>query len=61
MERRAVKIENNVVTNVLIIDDDTPKDLYDVELEEGSNVSIGWKYDGSEFTEPKQPKQKPTE
>ena len=61
MERRAVKIEKGKVTNVLVIDDKTPKELFDVELEQDSPVGIGWKYDGSEFIAPKVKLQKPTE
>lgn len=61
MERKAAKIEKNIVTNVLVIDDDTPKDLYDVELDADSTVGIGWKYLGGEFKQPKQPKPKSTE
>lgn len=58
-ERRAVKIEKGVVTNVILIDDDTPKELYDIELESGSNVGIGWKHISSEFVAPKQAKPTP--
>lgn len=52
MERRAAKIENGVVTNVILIDDDTPKDLYDIELEVNSLVSVGFKYNDGEFIAP---------
>ena len=61
MERKAAIIEKHVVTNIIVIDDDTPKDLYSVELEADSEVSIGWKYDGIKFTAPKQPKPVNTE
>lgn len=52
-ERKAVKLEKNKVTNVMVIDDNTPKELYDVEIDADSNVAIGWKYSGGEFIEPK--------
>lgn len=53
MERKAAIIKRNVVTNVILIDDDTPKDLYDVELEADSIVSVGFKYKDGKFTAPK--------
>ena len=48
-ERRAVKIEKGVVTNVIVIDDDTPKELYDVKIKSNTAVSIGWKYENGIF------------
>lgn len=56
MERRAAIIKKNVVTNVILIDDDTPKDLYDVELEADSTVSVGFSYKNGKFTAPEQPR-----
>lgn len=56
MEQRAAKIENGIVTNILIIDSSTPKELYDVKLKKENEVSIGWKYEDGRFIEPEQPK-----
>lgn len=57
MERKAAIIKKDIVTNIIAIDDDTPKELYDVELEADSPVNIGYKYLGGEFIAPKEPKQ----
>lgn len=56
MEQRAVKIQDGIVTNVLVIDDNTPKDFYDMKLEDGANVGVGWKFEDGEFIQPEQPK-----
>lgn len=49
---KAVKIEDGIVKNVLVIDDSTPKELFDVEIEDESTVDIGWKYEDGEFIAP---------
>lgn len=59
MEKTAAKIEKGKVTNVIVVDSKTPKELYDVELEAGSEVAIGWAYKDGEFIAPK--REKPTD
>lgn len=53
-EKRAVKIEDGVVTNVIVIDDNTPKSLYDVKLKSDEEASVGWKYEDEKFIAPPQ-------
>lgn len=53
MERRAAKIEKGKVVNILVIDDNTPREFYDVELGEDEVVEIGWKHKAGKFIAPK--------
>lgn len=48
---RAV-VENGLVVNTVIASED---DAYTIAIPEGSNVGIGWFYDGTTFSAPSQP------
>ncbi|MCI1046954.1 tail fiber assembly protein [Caballeronia zhejiangensis] len=51
MSKRAAHIADGVVTNIIVVDDDYDNsDPTVVALPDGSQVSFGWLYDGSNFT-----------
>lgn len=52
--RRAVILKDKVVENIIVIDDDTPKELYDVEIEDDVFVNIGYEYKRGKFVAPKE-------
>lgn len=61
MDRKAAIIKDGIVENVIVIDDNTPSSIYDVELEAGSNVGPGWRYEKKKFIEPEQAEEDTTE
>lgn len=52
-ELRAVVVDDDVVTNVIIVYE-VPEDMGDrvIVIPDDSLVGIGWSYDGTEFKEP---------
>lgn len=54
---KLAKIENNIVTNVILVDpDNIPEWAAEwPDITEVENAGIGWTYDGENFSEPPEP------